>query len=285
MVTLRPLISETELTTFFKLFILCSKYSTIILLYENATISNLAPILLSTSNLSSIVINTDLARHDDSAKIYSDENSLIISVFDNDLIKKTNKSRLQYGLKYYCHYIFASNEINDNAQLNIQLIKYAEQYRIYNIVLILNNPNGSFKLFRIIYDQLLVVINFDLLYKDCSIYEKMFYPKTKDLKGEVKYAYAIFDPPRAINITSRKKDGTNGISMGGCEAYLASLIPRKINVTVKLFTVRMSDYYLNELKNHEIVFLKEFLEKAYEDDNLIPKQLFYITFVDQSWKE
>lgn len=279
-----PLINVTELTTFFRIIVLCSNYSTIVILYENSTIPILAPILLSSSSQSSMVINIDLAQVVNNATIYSDEHSLIISVFDNDLVKKANQSRRQYGLKSYCHYLFASRDISavyDN------LITFSMQYKLDNSGVVLINKNGSISLFRIIYDQLLAVKFVGPPNSSCSIYEKMFYPKTIDLKAEDKYFYAIFDPPRVINIKSRNTNGEIVTAMGGREAYLASLIPRKMNITIKVWTIPFSEYDKNNYNenNSEYKFMKDFLEKTYDGDNLTPYQLDYITFVNESWRD
>lgn len=278
-----PLVNVTELTTFIRLIIMCGNYSTIILLYENSTIPILSPILLSSSGQSSIVINIDLAQNDNNSAIYSDEHSLIIPVFDNDLVTKANQSLHQYGFKFYCHYLFASRDTNESA-LNDKLMTFSVQYKLDNIGVILINPNGSINLFRIIYDQLRVVKIVGSPNSEC---DEMFYSKSKDFKGDTKYFYAIFDPLRVINITSRNKDGRIVTAMGGRDAYLASLIPSKINITVKMWTIRYSEFDGNDFtgRNFEYEFIKKFLEYDYEVDNLTPYQLDYITFVNGSWKE
>lgn len=74
--------------------------------------------------------------------------------------------------------------------------------------------------------------------------------------------------------------------MGGREAYLASLIPTKINIAVKLYTLHASTISIRstfiELNRfHE--FINKFLEITYEDDYSSPKQLDCISL--KSFKE
>lgn len=208
--------------------------------------------------------------------IYSDEHTLVISVFDDDHVKKANKSVVNYGLQGYYHYLFVSWNINERA-LSDQITRFAVKYKLNNIGLISMDPNGTFQLSRIIYDQLSVE-KIPVLHKegDCSIYEKMFHAKTKDTKGDDQYVYVMLDPPRGINLTHRNKDGQEVITMGGREAYLATLIPKKMNITMKLFRLLVSiDYFEQDKGTDEFFFLTEFLEKAYEEDNFTPKELDY----------
>lgn len=130
-----PFQNVTELTTFYRLIFWCSNYSNIILLYENSTIPILEPILLGLNGHSSIVINIDLEQHHNYTNVYSDENSLIISVFDNNLVKKADQLRQQYGFKPYCHYLFVSMDINEN-ELNDKLMTFAVKYKLDNIVMV-----------------------------------------------------------------------------------------------------------------------------------------------------
>lgn len=271
-----------NLTTFCRLILLCGKYSNIIILYENASIPILEPLVLASSGYSSIIVNIDLEQRYINATIIADEHSLIISVFDTDLVKKLNQSMQQHGFKYYSHYLFVPRDILNDSTLIDELITLAVQYKMENVVLINIKPNDKFKISRIIYHQLSVVGILVFPNNDCGIYDKMFYPYTKDLKGAEQYVYVLFDSPRGINLTSRNKDGKQMISMGGRDAYLATLIPSRINITLKLFSVVFSAEY-NE-SDYEYTYLKEYFEKTYEEDNLTPKQLEYKTILQSQLK-
>lgn len=275
------LINATQLTILYRLLLLCGNYSKVLILYENSTIPILEPIVISSSDYSSVVGNIDLAPpYDDYDKIHFDYNSLIIFLFDKDVVMKATKLEMRYGYKPYCHFLFVSSDNNESG-LNGRFMIPARQSTIDHFGLILINANGSFALFHIIHDSQLVVKILNIPNKGCSIYNKMFYSKIKDFKGENQYVFIALDPPRAINVTSENEYGNQVISMGGTAAYLASLIPTKVNITVKLWTIRISTFGYNshnsEINHAYYEFLKDFTERTYEDDNLTPKQLECIT--------
>lgn len=262
-----------NLTTFYSMIFLCGNYSNIIILYENSTVPILEPLVLSSSDYSSTIINIDLEQRHINATIHSDEHSLIILLFDNDVVTKSNQSIQHNDFKYYCHYLFVSKDIINDSSLIDKLITLAEQYKIYYFGLITSNEN--FKISRIIYNQHSAVTIPISPNNGCSIYDELFYAYTKALKGEEKYVYVLFDAPRGINLTSRNKDGKQIISMGGRDAYFSTLIPSRINITLKLYSIIFSADY-NE-SDYEYAYLKQYFEKTYEEDNYTPKQLEYET--------
>lgn len=268
-----------HVATFCRLIFLCGNYTTVKWMYENSTIPILEPIVLRMSGYRSFFVNIDLDQRYKLVDVNSDKHSLIIYMFDNDPVMKINTFGLQHDLKPYYHYLFASRDINDTTLSN-KLITFAIQYKLDNIALMIINPNETFQLSRIIYDQRVASKIPGLAFNDC---DKMFYAKTKDLKREDIYVYIRPDPPRAINVASRNKVGNEVIRIGGRDAYLASLIPIKINITLKLWTFRLSAF--DTLKGYSanrkylFLFLKEFLETIYEDDNLTPKQLDCMQFI------
>lgn len=278
---LLPNVNVKQLIAFFKMLLLCGNYAIVKLVFENSTEPILDPIVFSMSGYSSIFINIDAERHNSiHADISSDEHSLIICVFDEDPLLKINNIGPAYNLQQLSHFLFASRHPYENA-ISRRVMTFARQNFVDNVGLILLKPNGTFKLSRLIYDQDsdVKIPTFDS--QECSIYDKLFYPKSKDFKGEDKYVHALLDPPRTLNISSLNENGNQVFGMGGREAYFASLIPNKVNITIKLWTFRLSEYDINDILMSKKLnfFLKEFLEKAYETDNLIPKQVEYMTFV------
>lgn len=261
---LLPLINLTQIKTFFSLILLCGNYSRIILINENSTKPFLDPLLKSTSghHSSIVVINIDIVQHN--ATFYTDENSLIVSVFDNDVVEKANQSCILYGFKPYAHYLYVT--LNESEQNENLLSTLALEYKFDNIGLV---SIDTFNVFRIDRNDIVKIV--DIFNDDCNIYEQMFYVKTKDFKGEDLYVYVLFDPPRGINLTSQSKDNKQMISMGGRDAYVASLIPSKLNITLKLFTILFSPEY----NGSDSIFLRDFIEKSYEEDNFTPKHLEY----------
>lgn len=274
----RP-INVKQLITFYKFIFLCGKFSTIVILYENSTVPMLEPILLSSSNYVSLIINTDLAKNYRNTTLNPHEHSLIVSAFDmdvdKDVVLKLKLLLRKYKIKSYGHYLFVTWNRKASV-LHERLMRFADTYKLDNMGLILINPNGSFEISRITYDPSLVVDIPDIPNEHCSsIYDRMYHRKTKDLISPDPYVYILIDPPNVINLTSRSVAEREVISMGGRDAYLASVIPRKLNITLKLCTVLFS-YDYNENQN-EYKFLKEFMEKTYEEDNREPKQLDYTT--------
>lgn len=209
------------------------------LLYDNSTIPVLDPIVSYMKGYSLILINIDLSeqRHNN-FNFNSLEQSIIVCVLDNDPIMRIEQ--------FEQHNFSATPEFNDNT-LSDKLIKFAVQCNIDNIGLILIHSNRTFKLYHLIHTQLFDVDILGFPKNDCTIYDKLFYVKRKVFHGDDRYVSVILDPPRAINVRSRNKDGKQVISMGGRDAYLASLIPIKINITMKLWTFRLSEYDLNEI--------------------------------------
>lgn len=242
------------------------------------------PVMSGTSGYRSIIFNIDLEKRDiNDATINSDQHSLIIFVVDNDIATKFYEAMKLHGFKYYCHYLFVSKDIiKERAEID-KLITFVVQYSLDNVVLIDIKRNEKLELSRIIYDQRSAVAIPDFPRKDCRIYDKMFYTYASALKGEDKYVYVLFDSPRGINLTSRNKDGTQMISMGGRDAYLATLIPRRLNITVKLCAISFTaDYNEND---YEYAYLKEFIEKTFEEDDFItPKLEYESTMINQIYQ-
>lgn len=269
-----PHINVKQLKTFYKLILLCGNFTTILIFYENSTIPILEPIVSSTSSYTSIIINIDLAKNDINTTISSHEHSIVISVLQNDVVLKIKNSLRLYRLKFYGYFLFATWNINASNLYDRLMVSFSFLFKYDNIGLVLIDPNGTFQLSRISYDPNYVVNISAFPGNNCSIYEKMFHLKTKDLKVDAIYAYALIDPPNVINLTSRNEDGNEVLSIGGRDAYITSLIPRKLNITLKLCTVLHS----NELSKNinEYTFVKEFMEKVYEEDKYEPKQLEYV---------
>lgn len=277
-----PQINVTQLINFYKLFILCGNYSTILILYENSTIPILEPIVLGASDHSSIIFNIDWEQRNNSVTYTSEEHSLIIAVFEQDMVNKliNPHDSTKYSLKGNFHFLFVSRN-TDEIEMKDNLMKLAVPNNLDNVGLIQCKANGTLDIYRIIYDQNIFIQTFDSPNNNCSIYNKMFYKKTHDLRGESVYVYVRLEPPHAINVTSHDEIGKKVISMGGRYAYLAELIPKKINITLKLCTVRISEYDPNNYTDYgyQYEFLKGFTEKTQEVDIHTATQLDYKTFV------
>lgn len=253
---------------------MCGKYSQNIILYENSTIPILEPLLLSSSGYSSTIINVDLLQKKKYEDFHSDDHSLIVLVFDNTAMRKTTMFRMQFNFKSYCHHLFVSRDKNELA-VNIKILRIALRNKLDNVGVILVNSIGTIQLSHIIYDQMAYNKIIAIPQNDCYIYNNMFYSKTKDLKGDNKYVYFTLDIPRTINVKSRNNDGKEVFGVGGRYAYLASLIPRKINITLQMCTVHFSADHDESTYGRK--FFEGFMEKTYEADNLTPKPLDYIT--------
>lgn len=275
-----PFIIVRQIKTFYELILLCGNFTTILIFYENSTILILEPIVSATSSYTSIIINIDLAKNDINTTIPSHEHSMIISALESndkgEVTSKIKKSLRLYRLNFYGFYLIATWNINVNA-LYERLMVFADLYKFDNVGLVSINPNGTFELSRITYDPSSVVSIPEFPDTNCNMYDKMFHLKTKDSKIDDLYAYILIDPPNVINLTSKDNDGIEVISMGGRDAYIASIIPRKLNISLKLCTVLHSyDFAKN---TNEYRFVNEFMEKPYKEDNREPKQLNYTTFL------
>lgn len=220
-----PLVPLKKVTQFFRLLLLCKNYSTIILTYENATISLLEPIVLSLNTHISIILNHDLSDYN----LDTDQHSLIISLVESNLVYTTRKIRNNYYLNSYCHYMYVTrdqNETNKNFELNYN----AKTYHLANIASMFITEDGSFNIFRITYDQDTVAKFIHSSFNDtCGVYNQIFHPKQNDLMGEVRYVSVPIILP-----TSSNKNGKKISRIGGSHAYFATLIPSKLNITIKL---------------------------------------------------
>lgn len=240
----------------------------------------LEPLVSSTSSYSSIIINIDLPKIALNTAIQSHEHSLVISVFDYDAVFKTKVALGLNRSKFYGYYLFATSSSNASEQLD-RLLVFGFLYKFDNVGLVLINPNGTFQLSRITYDPKSVINIPDFHDKNCSIYDKMFHLKTLDSKIDDLYAYALIDPPDLIKLTSQNANGQEVISIGGRNAYIASLIPRKLNITLKLCTIDfLFETYNDKSENTALKvimtdFLNELMLKTYIEDNREPKQLNY----------
>lgn len=269
-----PLKSVTLFSTLCRMILLCGNYSQIIILYENSTIPILEPFLLSSSCYSSIIINVDLLQKKRYEDFYSDDQSLIVLVFDNTAIRSTTMFRMQFDFKTYCHHLFVSSD-NNVLDMNFKVLRIALRNKLDNVGLILVNSIGTIHLSYLIYNQMTFVKIIANPKNECYIYDQMLHSKTKDLKGENKYVYFTLDIPRTLNLTSRKNNGKEVFGVGGPYAYLASLIPRKFNITLQMCTVHFSADHNESTYGRK--FFEGFMEKTYEADNLTPTQLNYIT--------
>lgn len=276
-----PLLPLKKLTQFFGFFVLCKNYSTIKLIYENSTIPLLEPIVLGSRGLSSIIINHDLA-HKNFSEMYTDQHSLIISVFDSELIKKSYECASKYRLNSFYHYLYISQDENQPKLID-ELMLYAKEYRLANIAVMFINKDGSFNIFRITYDQDSVIEVADSFNIKCGTYNQIFYPKTNDLKGEEKCVFVLVGPPGGIIQTMQNKYGKQVSRIGGIHAYLATLIPLKINITLKVVTEIYSEYE-DVKKTDDYVLMKNVIEKPYKADYQLPMPLEYLRVTNTDYE-
>lgn len=220
----------------------------------------LDPIVTSISGYSSIFINFDILKRYDYGN--KNEYSLIILLLENDSLIKISQLGRQYDLMAYHHFLIASK----NSTLNDKITNFAVTSKINNIGLILFNQNGTYKLSRFVRQ------NFVFLpgeHNNCSIYDRLF-ATSNDLKGIDNYVYIKLDPPHGIILKGRNKEGKQVHTIGGREAYLASLIERKINIPFKLIAYSQSAEHKEGTLPY--IFVHEFHEKIYEDDNHMSRQ-------------
>lgn len=210
------------------MILFCGKYSQIIILFENSTLPILEPIVMSSSRYSSININVDLVQN-----------------YNNNWFVSTD---------------------NNELEVNIKILRITMKNKLNVVGLILVNSNETPQLSNMIYDKMMFIKIIDIPRNDCIIYNKLLYSKTKDFEGEKKYVYFTFDPTRTINLTSRNNDGKEVFSVGGRETYLASLIPRKFNITLQMCTIHFSADHMEGTYGHK--FFADFMEKTYEADGL-----------------
>lgn len=273
---------------YLRLYLSCTTYNSILLLHDNRS-SDLASTILNelspVSNGVWLPTNLDIFKLDEinekRAILYRNPLLLVLNVIEGSAIAETYKNfRRSVPIKDKCDNFIVTLQSVDQKQIT-DIIKVVNHFKVVNIGILYEAPNGLFGLIKLHYEWLRSW-SIEIVEPYCHhIRAHLFYDKTLEWVGRELVIRLFFEVPRVINLTQHSNRRSIHY-VGGRDAYFTTLIDYRFGTqsrrVAKVYPPKfIADNYL--MAN----FFLEFMEKPYREDNGTPNKLAYAVVKQENW--